>query len=201
MGESLVPILDRSYRWFSITLSDGKKGKQAYYFRGLTANELRIAGTKPDIDSAEDFILETVVLPKIDWATFPKPGVPQRLIEEINHLSGLTEAGIPQSEAVEWVMSDQGGMEALAISMIPGLSLKELRNTDVFDYWRYLIVGKHMYESIYARPAQETFRPAGSSDDFSMNLPPDNSALLGMDARNPRGVVSEGGFTWSRSGR
>jgi hypothetical protein len=200
LASNIEEHLDRAYRWFRIKLSDGEGGKQWYYFRGLTSNELRIAGTRPDVHAAENFILSTVVLPKVDWDTFTKPGVPQRLIDEINNVSGLTDAGIPQEDAVAWITSEEGGMEALAVSMITGLSLKELRNADVFDYWRYLIIGKHMYENIYGRRAQETFQPQGSSD-FSMNLPPDNSALLAMDARNPRGVVSEGGFTWSRSGR
>lgn len=204
MESGIEQSLDRAFRWFKIVLSDEVGDPRAYYFRGLTANEVHIAGTKPDIEAAENFILSRVVLPVVDWATFPKVGVPERLIEEVNHASGLTEAGIPQAEAVDWVTSPLGGMEALAVAMIPGLNLSLLRNACSFSYWKYLMVGKHMYETIYSRQANETFQPnqaIGPNDDFSMNLPPDNAALLGMNPRNPKGVVTEAGFTWSRSGR
>lgn len=193
-----IPNLDRRFRWFRIKLWKADKTSAFYYFRSMTTNELNVTKSKDRIE-AENYMLDMCVIPpeETDWNTLWS-GTVVKLIECIYTISGLTEESIPQHEALEWLKSDDGGAEAIAISMIAGLDLTTLRNSDMFDYCKYIFVGKMMFESMYGQKAEAAFgsgRPKGVEDYV---VPPEGNPYGSIDPRNPRAVVSEGGFNYKR---
>lgn len=140
----------RRFRRFKINL-----GGQVFIYRGLSQKELRVAATK-DAIAAESFVLNTCVEGNHNWDEM-LAGVPGRLLNEIYKISGLSEEGLPVKEAIEWINSDAGGAEAMALSMVNGLTLETLDNCCPFDYSKYLILGKYLFETLYGRPAEEVF--------------------------------------------
>lgn len=146
--------LSRKYRWYKIELLDKDRKPSIFIFRGMTADEIRIAGTKKDGSSAEDYVLESCVL-DVGPVGEMLGGSSRTLLENIYKVSGLTEEASPIAEALEWIQSDEGTAEALAVSMIAGLTVEILRTCDPHDRAKYLILGKFMFESIYGVEAKD----------------------------------------------
>ena len=194
------PDLDRRYRWYRIRLTKQDKTPGDYYFRGATAQEMRLCGLRAETIDGEDVLLERCVVPPepTDWYRI-RAGVPARLVQEILRVTGWTEEGVPQMEAMEWVTSEEGGAEALAIAFIPGLDLVKLREANPGDYWRYIFVGKMMFENMYSVQAGAAFGNAQAAAPVQgpavMNP---ETAVSMLTPNNPRAVVTDGGFSWSR---
>lgn len=189
-----METLDRRYRWFKITLWDENREDIDYIFRGLTANEMRLLDTKPDDDAKDLYVLTQVVTPLKDWDNFPYQCVPLRIISEIYMISGITEEAIPQRGAIDWISSPQGGMEAIAINFVAGLDFPTLRNADPSDYWKYLMSGKQMYETLFAGKAEEVFTPQGSPIDDGIRGPDPMPPLRPGE----KGIRVDGGFNFRK---
>lgn len=190
--------LDSRYRWYRIKLKDENLQYCDFYFRGATAKELRIAGSKETTFDAETYLLSSLVLPKKDWITMVG-GTATKLLNEIYRFSGLTEEQITFTEAVNWIQSENGALEAAAISMIPSCTPDILENADPFQYAKFLMMGKFSFESMYGVPVEQAFLPPDP------NAPPSN----GIDTTpNPGTAVAPGpgekmmqvenSFTWRR---
>ena len=156
---NVVPELDPKYRWYKICLKDEKYNPCVYYFRGATSKELRIAGTKETTFEAETFLLDKVVLPKKDWNTM-LGGVGMKLLQEIYKYSGLSEDQVTFQEAINWIQSENGAMEAAAVAMIPSCTPDVLETCDPFIYAKFLIMGKFQFESMYGIPVEQAFLPS-----------------------------------------
>ncbi len=187
-------MLDNRYRWYRITLKDENLQPCEYTFRGVTAKELRIAGTKPDRFGAEQYLVEQAVTNKKDWLNM-LAGVVAKLLKEIYRVSGLDDEGLTFAEAVNWIQSETGALEACAIAMIPSCTPDLLENADPFHYAKYLVMGKFQFESMYGRPVEECFL---GKQPIS---PIDPSPKPGPAARPGPGEVGhqvENQFTWHR---
>jgi len=146
------------YKYYKIVLLDSKlRTPKDYVFRGLTAAELRRAGLKASTYEAENYILETCVQGEENWET-ALCGVVQKLLKEIYRISGVDAEGSIYNDAIEWIQSETGSLEAVAVALVPGLTLEHLHNCDPFYYCRYLTLGKFQFESLYAIPISEAFK-------------------------------------------
>lgn len=190
-------MLDSKFRWYKIRLKDENLKPLDYYFRGVTTKELRVAGTKESTFEGEQYLLSKAVLPEKDWNTMPA-GVAAKLLQEIYKFSGLTEEGITFGEALNWMQSENGALEAAAVAMIPSCTPDLLENCDPFIYAKYLIMGKFQFETMYGIPVEQAF------------LPKDNPHAEGIDttprpgpAANPGpgevGHQIEDQFEWKRT--
>lgn len=150
-------FLQPNHRWFKIKLKDSTGKIVDFYFRGVTSNELRVAGTKEDLFASESYILSCCVLSNEDWETTAFVGTAKILLNEIYKISGLTDEDLPMKEAARWISDERGSAEAVAITMIPSLDLQTLQNCNQFDYAKYLLVGKLMFESLYNIPVEQAF--------------------------------------------
>lgn len=149
--------LDPRYNWFSVKLvRPPKKTPQEYVFRGLTAKEIQVIAKLPTFFDAQKYALQTCVIYDGDWDK-NYGWVCQTLSDKIWEFSGLTEGAKPYREAVEWIQHDVGKMEANAIAMIPGLTLEILENADPRNYAKYLLIGKHQFESLYNIPLEQAY--------------------------------------------
>jgi hypothetical protein len=184
--------LDRKFRWFTVKLKGpDSKSLVPYTFRGLTQGELVAAGTKPDKDSAEDYILKTCV---VDWnAENQLSGTTLFLLEKIKNISGLDDEGKPFNEAVDWMTSDDGKFEALAIALIPNCSPEVLRNCDPSDRAKYLLIGKVQYETMYGRPVGEAFGALAPQQVATQQ--PMNNPIPGV---GEKAIWTEDSFSWSK---
>jgi hypothetical protein len=152
--------LDPKFRWFKVKLGGPDQQPKEYFFRSMTVNEQRNATAKKDPLKQEEYILLQCVQPKCDWSV-ELLGTSKKLVEEISRISGLLEGKNPPfDEAVEWMNSVDGKIEAVAISMVAGLNLDILHNCDRYDYAKWLLTGKFMYESIFGRSIAELVEPA-----------------------------------------
>lgn len=188
--------LDRKYRWFKTRVLGVDWTPTEYIFRGLTANEIRIASSKkPDV-AAEDFILKTCVKNLENLEDMPG-GSCVVLLQHIYRISGLTDEVDPIREAIEWIQSDEGTAEGVAISMIAGLSLETLNNCDQYDRARYLIIGKFMFETIYGVDVKKaSFSRSQEGGSGSQYIPPKRVATENGFVEVPGAVVDQ--FTWSK---
>lgn len=196
MQEQSIPTLDHRYRWYKIELTDEFLKPCTYYFRGLTVRELRISGSKLTTFDAESYILETLVLPQKPWDTMVA-GTPLKILKEIYKYSGLTEEGLNFAEAIDWIHSEQGAMEAAAVVMIPSCTPNELETCDPFHYAKYLTVAKLQFESLYGRSIEEAFLgkpPEGNDLDFTPN-----PGLPATPGPGQIGQQIEDQFTWRRT--
>lgn len=160
--------LDPKYRWYKIVLKDENFQPCTYTFRGVTAKELRVAGTKATTHEGEQYLLSKVVYPQKNWDTM-LAGVCNKLLQEIYKYSGINEEGLTFVEAVNWIQSENGAMEAAAIAMIPSCTPDVLENCDAFQYAKFLIMGKFQFESMYGIPVEQAFmprQPEGQDIDF-----------------------------------
>lgn len=130
------------YRKYKIKIKD-----RTFVFRGLTQKEIRTAARKKGGD-VDLYILRTCVEGDYNWDE-EHAGVTNRLLTEIYRVSGLDEAGEPANEALEWIKSPGGRIEAIALAVIPGLTLDILDNCDPHDYARYIIATKFVLARLY----------------------------------------------------
>lgn len=190
-----VKTLDDRYRWFRVFLLDSETYQLTdYVFRGMTAHEIRTSNNKENLFERESYVLRRCVVNQVDWDT-ALAGMASTLLGLIYHYSGTDDAAITVKKAVEWVQTDAGMLEALALVTIPGLDMYKLKTCDPSDYAKYLIVGKEMFEILYQGRVQEpqsggqlvdTWGPGRTS--VSQNLPTKPGEI---------GTVSEG-FAWSK---
>lgn len=150
-----IKSLDDRYHWFKVSLLDSDTYQPIdYVFRGLTAHEVRVANSKTSLYEKEDYVLRHAVANDVDWHN-ALAGMSSTLLELIYHTSGLDEQATTVKKAIEWVQTDTGMLEALALVTIPGLNLHTLRHCDPEDYAKYLVVGKEMFEILYQGRVQE----------------------------------------------
>lgn len=190
--------LDPRYRWYKITLKDENFKPCEYFFRGLTARELRISASKETTFDAETFILEAVVTPQKNWLTM-LGGVCTRLLEEISKYSGLTNEQLTFVEAINWIQSENGSMEAAAIAMIPSCTPDILENCDAFQYAKFLMMGKFQFESMYGIPVEQAFLPPDQRPQANNGI--DTTPNPGAPAMPGPGEVGrqiEDQFVWKR---
>jgi hypothetical protein len=185
---------DNRYRWYRISLKDENLKPCVYTFRGATMKELRIAGTKPDKFEAEHYLLNKLVYPQKDWPTM-LAGVVNKLLGEIYRYSGLSEEGLTFSEAVNWLQSDNGSLEAAAVAMIPSCSPDLLENADPFQYAKLLVMGKFMFETIYGIPVEQAFMQHAPDNSIDPTPNPGPATLPGP---GEIGYQVEDSFTWKR---
>lgn len=188
--------LDSRYRWYKIRLKDENLNPCDYYFRGVTSKELRLAGTKPSTFEAETFILQKVVLPQKNWETM-LGGVSMKLLSLIYRYSGLTEDQLTFKEAQDWIQSENGAMEALAVAMIPSCTPELLENADPFHYAKFLMMGKLQFESMYGIPVEQAFLPREPDNRID---PTPNPGTPVMPGPGEVGRQVEDSFTWKRQG-
>lgn len=160
--------LDPKYRWYTIKLKDEFLKPCSYTFRGLTTRELRISGTKETKYEAEHFILTQVVTEQKDWNTMPA-GVCLKLLKEIYRLTGIDDEGLTFKEAMNWIQSETGSLEAAAIAMIPSCTPEVLENCDPFHYAKFLVMGKFQFETMYGIPVEQAFMGAPPSGGIDPN--------------------------------
>lgn len=190
--------LDRKYRWYRARLKGPDFELQDYVFRGLTADERRKLGELPDTADWERYILERCVLGDRDWSRelvgtaksvllniYRHSG----MVEEVYSLTGEIEDNRPLLEALKWIEHDEGKMEALAVAMVPGLTVDMIRHADEYDRLRYLIIGKFVYETLYGRPAEEAF---GKPKKAGQHAP----GQLRVPGVGEKEILEAGGFTW-----
>lgn len=189
-------MLDPKYRWYRIVLKDEKLKPCEYTFRGLTAKELRIAGTKPGKYEAEQYLLTQVVTPNKDWDNMLS-GVVAKLLKEIYRLSGLDEEGLTFAEAVNWIQSETGSLEAAAIAMIPSCTPDVLENADPFHYAKYLVMGKFQFEGMYGIPVEQAFVQGRQPSNPIDTTPKPGPAV--MPGPGEVGQQVQDSFTWKRS--
>ena len=144
--ETNEPNLDRRYRWFKIQLPNSKKKLVSYIFRGLTREEIRLAGTKSGQNESDTYALQMCVLGNRNWE-IELYGVTKRLLDEIYRVSGITEEALTLKEAVAWMETPEGLIEAGAVGFVAGCSLRELYNCDPADYAKYVMLGKFLFQS------------------------------------------------------
>jgi hypothetical protein len=161
--------LDPRYRWYRINLKDENKGRCYYYFRGATAKELRVAGSKIDVFDSETYILDKVVYPKRDWNKM-LGGVAMRLLQEIYRFSGLNDEQLTFQEAINWIQSENGAMEAAAVAMVPSCTPDVLENCDPFVYAKFLMMGKFQFESMYGIPVEQAFLSSNKNPNSSNGI-------------------------------
>ncbi len=187
--------LDPRYRWYRIQLKDENLKPCTYTFRGVTIGELRKAGTKPSKFDAEQYILETVVFPNKDWNNM-LAGVCAKLLREIYKYSGIDDEGRTFGEAIAWIQSENGNLEAAAIAMIPSCTPDVLENCDPFHYAKFLIMGKFQFETMTGIPVEQAFsmgqQPANGIDP----TPQPGPAVL--PGPGEVGYQVENAFEWKR---
>jgi hypothetical protein len=156
---------DTHFRRFRLRIGD-----KVYTYRGLTQQEIKTASSKKS-GEAELYILNRCVEGDHDWEN-TLAGITERLLSEIYKISGLTDEQVTIKEAVEWITSETGGAEAMAISVIHGLTLETLHNCCPFTYAKYLILGKYLFETLYGIPAEQVFlRPKDSKEPPKVPVP------------------------------
>lgn len=150
---------DPKYRWWKVELLGPDWKLQPIYFRSLTAGEGRQQQRLPP-EKAEVFILKHAVYggESIDWDRFPG-GASRTLLQCIYGKSGMgeDEDGSVWDQALNWLKTDFGKLEAVAVTMIPGLTFEVLENCDSLHYAKYLFIGKHNFETMYNIPVSEAF--------------------------------------------
>jgi hypothetical protein len=191
-----MPELDSKYRWYKIVLKDENFHPCEYYFRGLTSKELRVAGSKETTFEAETHILEQIVLPKKDWLNM-LGGVAMKLLQEIYRYSGLSEEQLTFSEAINWIQSENGSMEAAAIAMIPSCTPDILENCDPFHYAKFLVMGKFQFETMYGIPVEQAFLPADKQPAGGIDISPKPGPFV-PPKPGEVGQQIENQFTWTR---
>lgn len=191
-------MLDPRYRWYSIKLKDENLKECIYYFRGITSKELRVAGTKPTTFEAETYLLNQVVVPEKDWLTM-LGGVAMKLLKEIYKYSGLNEEQLTFDEAVNWIQSENGCMEAAAIAMIPSCTPDVLENCDPFQYAKFLIMGKFQFETMYGIPVEQAFLPADQrpQENNGIDTTP-RPGVPAMPGPGERIMQTEAAFEWKK---
>lgn len=181
--------LDKRYRWYKVELIDEWGKPQTYVFRGVTSGELRRSGAYASEVESETFILTQCVLPERDWSSAPA-GVSKILLEKIYRVSGLDGTSYPFEEALHWMQTEAGALEAAAVSMISGLTIESLESADPAARAKYLAMGKFMFETLYGVSVFEAFKPEK----------PGKPTVTGA----PKGVLppgeysEESSFTWQR---
>lgn len=193
--------LDPRYRWYKVSLpvvqEKNKKhvvGKKDFYFRGLTCREIRIAGYKPDKYQAEDYVLSTCVLdPPNNW-DYQLAYTTLQLIKEIYKCSGIDDEAVTFTEAYGWISDEVGLLEAIAVAMIPSVTLELLENCDPFNYAKYLAIAKFQFETMYGIPIQDAFKTGEEGDRAQ------ESHLTTRDqiTRDQRSAVDVTSFSWKK---
>jgi hypothetical protein len=160
--------LSPNFRWYKVKLKDSNLKLVDFLFRGVTTKELRIAGLKPDKFSAENYILSRAVANPTDWE-IALAGTSNKLLFEIYRVSGLDEEGLTFKEALDWLQSENGALEAAAVAMLPGVTLDLLENCDPFHYAKYLFMGKFQFENMSGIPVEQAFlgQPAEGQPNVS----------------------------------
>lgn len=187
-----LPILDSKFRWYKIRLKNELLQPEDFYFRGITRKELRIAGLRPSKFDADTYILETVVNNRKNWLEMVS-GTADRLLSMIYKYSGLDQEGDTFREAISWIQSESGAMEAAAVCMIPGCTLETLDTADPYNYAKYLALGKFSFESIYRVPVETAFLPKSEKEGVAQHhkeTARPNQGEVGYDVET---------FNWSRS--
>lgn len=182
--------LDKRYRWYKVELIDGWGKPQTYVFRGVTAGELRRAGAYASETESETFILNQCVLPEMDWSTGPA-GVSRIILQKIYRVSGLDGDESPFEEAVHWLQTDSGALEAAAVSMISGLTLEHLELADPAHRAKYLAVGKFMFETLYGVSVFDAFKPGDKKQAAGVPGAPPPPPV-------PGNYEEKSSFTWQR---
>jgi hypothetical protein len=190
--------LDPRYRWYRVRLKDEFLQPCDYYFRGVTAKELRIAGSKETTFEAETYLLEQTVLPRKDWNSM-LGGVAMKLLQEIYRFSGLSEEQVTFQEAINWIQSENGAMEAAAVAMIPSCTPDVLENCDPFIYAKFLMMGKFQFESMYGIPVEQAFLPADKQPQVNNGFDPTpRPGPAVMPGPGEVGQQIENQFEWRR---
>lgn len=142
--------LDPKYRWFSIKLKVRGNVFSDFVYRGLTRREQRKLASITDESKSEDFILKSALAKGQEYDELPA-GSYKKLVQLITSISGLTndDAPKPFTEAMEWLDTDLGSLEAAAITVIPGCTLEALDTMDNTYYWKYLLVAQILFKSTY----------------------------------------------------
>lgn len=181
--------LDKRYRWYKVELINEWGKPQTYVFRGVTAGELRRSGAFASETESETFLLNQCVLPESDWSN-GLAGVSRILLEKIYRVSGLDGTSYPFEEALHWLKTDSGALEAAAVSMISGLTLEHLESADPAARAKYLAMGKFMFETLYGVSVFEAFK-----SDKPAQTPVPGVQQPGVPAGN---YSEESSFTWKR---
>ena len=155
--------LDRRYRWFKIQLLNSRRKLVPYIFRGLTREEIRIAGTKPGQNEADTYALSVCVKGRRNWDA-ELFGVTKKLLDEIYRISGITEEALTFKEAVSWMETPEGLIEAGAVGFVAGCSLRELYTCDPSDYAKYVVLGKFLFQSMTGKKIDELFGTPEAQD-------------------------------------
>lgn len=148
--------LDKRYRWFKIQLPNSRRKLINYVFRGLTRDEIRVAGTKQGQNEADTYALSVCVQGRRNWDS-ELFGVTKKLLDEIYRISGITEEALTFKEAVAWMETPEGLIEAGAVGFVAGCSLRELYTCDPADYAKYCMLGKFLFQSMTGKKIDELF--------------------------------------------
>ncbi len=184
--------LDPRYRWYRLTLTILER-KHSWVFRGATVRDMRRCGHNRTEHESETFLLEQCVLPQQDWEQ-GLAGVSRILLEKIARATGLDGDEYPFQEATTWLGTESGALEAVAVSMISGLTFEHLDAADPAYRARYLAVGKFMFESLYNRSVFEVFLPPdpNKKSGEGYGLPQPRPPAPGPNQQE------ESSFTWVR---
>lgn len=184
--------LDPRYRWYRLTLTILNR-QHSWVFRGATVRDMRRCGHNRTEHESETFLLEQCVLPQQDWE-HGLAGVSRILLEKIARATGLDGEEYPFQEAATWLGTESGALEAVAVSMISGLTFEHLDTADPAYRARYLAVGKFMFESLYNVSVFDVFLPA---DKQKSTVPGAGLPQPRLPAQGPN-MREESSFAWVR---
>ena len=148
-----------AYRWY-LYKTHIRGYKFTFKFRGATRRELATAGGFKTNWEAEKFIFKAVVEngENIDFGSLPA-GVVETLLSKIYYYTGITTPQYTWEQARNWIESEEGQFEVMAMSVFPWCSKEYLDNCDPLYYAQTLVAGRYCFETAlsgYQQPSGQT---------------------------------------------
>ena len=189
----MASSLDRKFKWFKVSLKDTYNTRKDFIFRGATRRELKVyndclQANNPD---SADILLNSCIQ-NCDNSKDLLPGTFETLLNLVIKHTGGGEDDVPFNKAKSWLESETGSFEAAAVMALPGLTFDILYDSDPIDYYRYLLIGKQLFERIFQINPSEAFKEGvKKSNAMSKNR---IASIMGVDPNNLQEENSGGMF-------
>ncbi|MDE1830651.1 MAG: hypothetical protein KGI25_10050 [Thaumarchaeota archaeon] len=192
--------LDIRFNWKKIRIPIGKLGRKTFAIRSLTRREFEIAQSKKEPVEGESYILRTAVLPKFNWDDAPNL-VTVKVLEQVYKQSGISQDSDNKfvDDALEWIKSRDGCLEAVAIMMIPSCSPEALYNCSPEVYAKYLVTAAHQFELMTGKTVYSAFGLDGNSEPVpNSNMGSKTSQPMPTPGFGEKAEWEQERFTWRK---